>query len=220
MMKPEIIYTGLSPAHLDGAIQCLSESFRQQEPLTRHLQVSAAEFEPFVGALCAHALDSGLCGVAIDLATNTVAGVRVMTNAANDFPLHKVSGLKMQMIFTLLDTVAAAKAKRLSSSHARLAHSHMVGVRPPYQGFGIGKELIRQRSHSARQLGYDYIVGEATGSVSQHILLTDPAFKNLNTVYYDDYRFDGKKPFAGIDGHSKCIFYQLDLKQTTRHATS
>jgi len=80
----------------------------------------------------------------------------------------------------------------------KLFNISMVGVDPSMRGLGLATDLIRRSVLLAGTMGYTGIMTEATGSFSQRAFATIGMMRT-NSVAYQDFEFDGKKVFRGMD---------------------
>lgn len=93
----------------------------------------------------------------------------------------------------------------------------MVGVENSQRGMGVATELIRRSILLAGCLGFSGIKTEATGNFSR-IAFEAVGLLPTNTIKYEDFEYEGKKIFNGLNGDDTEItfmrkkFFQSCLK--------
>merc|ERR1712179_841983 len=82
----------------------------------------------------------------------------------------------------------------------------MIGVENSQRGMGVATELIRRSILLAGCLGYQGIKTEATGNFSKTAFET-VGMLSCSSIKYEDFEFEGRKVFSGMDGENKEITF-------------
>merc|ERR1719174_3253617 len=94
----------------------------------------------------------------------------------------------------------------------------MIGIGEEDRGQGVATNLIRRSILLAGCLGFRAIKTEATGRFSKETFQR-VGMQPAGSIKYDDFVFEGKKPFAGMkDGNSEITFMKKKFFQSSlRH---
>merc|ERR1712013_846076 len=91
----------------------------------------------------------------------------------------------------------------------------MIGIGEEDRGQGVATNLIRRSILLAGCLGFRAIKTEATGRFSKETIQR-VGMQPAGSIKYDDFVFDGKKPFAGMkDGNSEITFMKKKFFQSS-----
>ena len=215
MSKDGIRYEMLSEANLFGAVRCVSESFTKNEPMSRHLGITQAEFANFAQACYSELIDEQLSLVAIDENTNQVIGVRISEDYCRQDQELYIDGLspKFFPLFSLLDELALKFRQLRKILPGTYAHMFMVAVAEGFTSRGIAPTMYRLFLNIAIKRGFTWAVTEPTGMISQHILGTKFGFHELHRVKYADFEFEGTRPFADLMGHECAMLMEKELAE-------
>jgi hypothetical protein len=195
----------------DEMIPLLAEAFSQDDPMPRALGVSAGEFELLVRSSSSAAAAEGLTIVARSADTGEMAGALL----AADFTAPPPAGFeqlseKMLPIFALLEQLDARYQRDKVIEPGVYLHLLLMGVARPFTGRQMAQHLLAVCEENGRRKGYHTAVGEATGSVSQHILRKQGYIERFQ-ISYQEYRYKGAPVFASIKGHSGVILMDKAL---------
>lgn len=192
----------LSKENLEGAVQCVSRAFTMNEPMSKQLGITVEEFLVFARLCYSEIINDGLSLVAIHRATERVVGVRI----SEDFcrvPQEDYDGISPKFIplFAILDTLSNRYREIRQVVPGKFAHMFMVGVEPEFANQGLAPRMYRHFIKLAMEKGYTYAVTEPTGTISQHVLRNKFGFDVLDEIFYEDFVFEGAKPFEEIEDH-------------------
>jgi len=208
-----IHYQPLTAEYFDDAVKCISENFRNHEPLTAYLKVGEEEFRPFVADMAAQSLRSELGVIAIDAASQRLVGARLSTDAGNDFTPTIELSPKMTTIMKFLDCVSATLKQQTSQATGKYLHAQMMAVDANFHNRGIAKGILLQTALLGERLGYSSIVGEVTNRHNKRILSRSKGWHACHAVRYEDYQDGNQTPFVGITGHDDCTAFMLNIKE-------
>ena len=207
-------YENLAPENFDSACLCTAQCFTKAEPLTIAQKITIEEHLEFCRVFVKKAMNEGLSVVAVDDETNEVIGVRISEDLGTPVP-EEADHLseKFNPIFTLLDGLDERYKEEHNTQPGEVVHMFMIGVKKAYRNKSVAPNMNRCAFKIWKDLGYTKAVTEATGAISQHILLNKFHFTARYTVEYKDWEFEGKKVFAGLDPHISCILMDKDLAE-------
>lgn len=210
-----IRYEMLSEANLDGAVRCVSTVFTAEEPMSRHLGISPADFAVFARGYYQHLIPQQLSLVAVDEDRDQVIGVRISEDYAKIEEGLVIEGLtpKFNPLFALLDQLADYFRARREVVPGKYAHMFMVAVAEGYTRRGIAPSMYRYFLEIVQSRGFSHAVTEPTGVISQHILLHKFGFRELFRIDYRDFVFDGSYPFSGLRGHQCAMLLEKPLAE-------
>jgi len=84
----------------------------------------------------------------------------------------------------------------------------MVGIIKHYEGLNLATMLIETSLKLARLKNYSYVIGEATSSVTQHILRDKLGFDEKFSIEYKSYTYNGKHVFKNVKNPSRCVLLE------------
>ena len=210
--KDGIRYELLDEENMEGAVQCVSEVFIENEPLAHHMKITLDEFITFARGYYPMIVEQGLSLVARDIASGEVIGIRVSEDHVLENP-PEIENLspKFLPIFTLLGQLEERFYKERQIRRGEYVHMFMVAVKPGFTCRGIAPTMNRLFINHVIELGYTHAVTEPTGAISQHILRDKLGFKVLDQVDYEDFEFEGERVFAGIEDNTCAMLMEKAL---------
>jgi hypothetical protein len=199
-----IRYERLERHHLAEAIPCLCTEFSAREPMTRALALSVADLEPLVTLVCQQAVCDGLSIAAVEAASHVLVGCLI----AHDFATPLAEGLEAMVgrlapILALLDTLEARFLEGRTLVPRTYLHVFMAVSRVPQRG--IYTTLRHEVQRQAKALGFQWVVGEPTGPISQHVLVQKFGHQVAAEVPYADFEFQGVRVFQAITTPRACL---------------
>jgi len=199
-----IRYELINEHNLESAIECVSHTFIQNEPLAAHLEITVDEFLVFARAFYPSLIEPGISFAAVDVAKDKVVGVRVSEDLYQELEEPpEIPGLspKFHPLFDLLDKLGHLFADKAHIRAGQYVHMFMIAVEPGYQGKGIAPNMNKVFFRHVIDKGFTHAITEPTGLISQHILANKFGFETLAEITYADYTFEGTKPFADLEEH-------------------
>lgn len=208
--KKEIIFEMLAIKDLEETIACIVDVFPRAEPMTKAMEITSDEFYPFAEIYCKKAVREGLSLVARDKATGNVIGFLISENLASEPPNGiETINEKLLPIIKLLDGLDENyKEEALELNERNILRLFMVGVSKHYEGLNLATTLIEKNLKLAAQKSYSRAIGEATNSVTQHILRDKLGFDEKFSIKYKSYTYNGKQVFKNVRNPSRCVLLE------------
>lgn len=204
-------YGILECAELPSMARLLGEAFSRDEPTSGAAGLSSSELEALVTAYGPKALAEQLSVVARLASTGDLVGGLL----AEDFGTPPPDGIaevapSFAPIGALLDALDDQyRASRKITPGAYL-HLFMLGVARHAYGHGIAHHLFETCLANGKARGYGFAVGEATGSVSQHLCRKN-GFRDVLAASYEDFVFGDQRVFSSIVGAEATILMDREL---------
>eukprot|EP00092_Neocalanus_flemingeri_P095351 GFUD01121321.1.p1 GENE.GFUD01121321.1~~GFUD01121321.1.p1 ORF type:complete len:258 (+),score=73.42 GFUD01121321.1:71-844(+) len=198
-------YSIVGPKDVDTANDLLYDTYHPDEPITKYLGLTQggkriADADRMVQEIAPNA-----CYLS-ELEDNTDKVLADVTDPEYKplAAIHHELRLKNRHIYKELGT-------------DKFFSIRMVGVENSQRGMGVATELIRRSILLAGCLGFSGIKTEATGNFSR-IAFEAVGLLPTNTIKYEDFEYEGKKIFNGLNGDNTEItfmrkkFFQSCLK--------
>jgi len=210
--KEGIRHEIMQPGDLEQTIACIIDAFPRAEPMTKALRITPDEFYLFAEMYCKKAIKDRLSVIAKDTVSGNVIGFLISGNLASEPPegietIHE----KFHPIMALLDTLDEEYKKSVTVNEENVLRLFMGGVSKQYEGKNIVTTLIEENLTLAKLKNFSRAIGEATGSVSQHILLDKLGFQNKYVIEYKAFTYNGEHVFRHIEDASRCILVEKQL---------
>ncbi len=215
--KDGIEYGPLDANTLAGAIECISDVFIKNEPMTRYLGITRKEFIHFASAAYPPLAEEGLSFVARDSQTGQIIGCRVSEDFCQAAEMPPIPGLspKFLPLFAALEELGGQFFEMRDVVPGKYIHLFMVAVRDGFTGKGVAPNMNKIFFRHVKNRGFTHAVTEPTGAISQHILVNKFGFKILKKLSYKDFEYEGKKVFKGIQEHEGIMLLEKDLSEIT-----
>ncbi len=206
-----IRYSILHEEDADQVAELVGRVFTDgSEPVTRELNVGADEFSRFMRSISQKFHREGLSVIARDAGTGAVVGAQLNDDMGTDLP---DSGHDYQWIvpaLALLEELDHSYFEDRLVEPDRYAHLFFVAVRPEYRGRRIAPQLLDLSLEIASDKGYEKVLAEATGLLSQQIL-RNAGFKRRVEILYASFEHNGTRPFHHIQDHPSILLMERDL---------
>ena len=92
----------------------------------------------------------------------------------------------------------------------QILHLFMLAVASDFGGKGIARTLVHLTLENGKHRGFARAITEATGNVSQHIFRKN-GFIERCRIAYQEFMYEGKRPFESIVEHEAVILLERDL---------
>jgi len=200
----------LSMKNLEETIACIVDVFPRAEPMTKAVEITSDEFYPFAEIYCKKAIRERLSLIARDMATGNIIGFLISENLASEPPNGiETINEKFLPIIKLLDGLDENyKEEALKLNERNILRLFMVGVSKHYEGLNLATTLIEENLKLARQKNFSRAIGEATSSITQHILRDKLGFNEKFSIEYKSYTYNGKHVFKNVKNPSRCVLLE------------
>jgi len=115
--------------------------------------------------------------------------------------------VKFLPISSLVQSLQSQYLQDKVLSKGQILYHSLLGVDPRYQNRQISKYLYNENIDHAKNQNFSRIITEATGIVSQR-LCSRFGFREILSIDYQDYEYEGVKVFANITRHKKCVLME------------
>ncbi|MFK5977616.1 MAG: GNAT family N-acetyltransferase [Rhizobiaceae bacterium] len=89
-------------------------------------------------------------------------------------------------------------------------HVFMIAVDDAWSGKGIAQQLLQACMSNGASNGYRFALTEATSDLSRHVF-RNIGFQELHFASYEDFEFQGTRPFASISDHKGCALMEMKI---------
>ena len=203
-------YSIASAADSRDIIQLIAKVFSESEPPAVAVGLTTADMENFLGNIVPRILSHGLTITARD-DKEELAGALLTEDLAlsPDFNPSLVSR-RFTPIMAMLKELDSKYLWGQTVRPRDYLHLLMLAVDPRLSGYGIAQALVANCLKNGAPKGYRTAVTEATGNVSQHVFRKQGFVERIR-VSYQDFRCDGKAPFASILEHHGAVLMDKKL---------
>jgi len=219
-LLPPLRYEIVTPDKIGLAQELLYATYHPHEPLTKHLGLDKGVGSiPDLDALVERTIKENLSLFAIDL-DGKVMGVCINGISRRDDWEHPVDMVTKNFNDPAARPLAAIRqdirnkgVKIFSEVGTDVMFGiKMVGVDPSLRGKGMSTDIIRRSILLAGCLGFEGLKAEATARFAQAAFHTI-GFTPVAQITYQDYEFEGKKVFQGIEDETGLILFQKKFFQ-------
>lgn len=210
-------YKTLAQEHFDQAVKVITQSFCENEPMTRYLGITQQEFTPFAELMVEKAIKDGLSIVALE--DDKVSACTVVEDIANPLDISIEIDPRFKIIFSLLEHLGGDffQEKMLEKGH--IAHLFITAVSSDYHGQGLSRKVNFESIQLAKQKHFDFMCCEFTHHYNEQGTLKN--IKNnkllIRTCQYRNYIFEGKKPFENLEGYASAYIWELREEARLRY---
>ncbi len=196
--------------HMQSTVDLFIKTFCDDEPITKHLGISYAEYEPFAMAVVQKAVKDGLSVVAVEPGTNKVVACAIGEDIADVFQPDMKLYPKMEPIFALIDQLSMPFFSNRQFKKGKVAHTWIAMVDKSCRGKGVSTDIDLACTNLIAGKGYDFTYAEFTNDISEKITSHYVVSKKINEILYDQFSHKGNYPFKGVKGGSAA--YVLGIK--------
>jgi histidine decarboxylase len=197
--KTDYQITTLKEEHIKSAAELFIKSFCESEPVTKHLNIHYKDYEPFAMEVLHKAAKEGMSRVAIDK-HNKVIACAISEDIADPFIPHLAHYPKLKPVLALIEELSTPFTQGKKFHKGKIAHVWIAVVEPSYRGHGLSTEIDMACIEGAARKGFDYAYAEFTNAISENVTHHFKMLKLMNRIQYKDFKFNGEKPFAGLEG--------------------
>lgn len=189
----------LTEEYTNPTIRLFTKAFIEGEPMTHQIGIQYAEYEPFAREVVSKALKDGLSKIALDNQNNVVAFC-IVEDMADPFIPKLAHYPKLKPVFALLSQLSKPFVKNKSFLKGKIVHAIMTAVHPDHRGKKLSVAINKAGSDFAARKGYDFAYVDATNERSEKNVSDYTISKLLNRIKYEEFTFDGVKPFKELEG--------------------
>jgi hypothetical protein len=205
--KNGIVYELMSINDIQEAVDCLAETFVENDPITRALGITLTDFKAFARFFCKNAVKEQLSVVARDRKRATLLGclvsedmlTRIPQNLEKDFP-------KFAPIISLMRKMDKDYIHNNHVDKNEVMHEFLLGVTPSWKGHNIGENLIVSSMIQGRTMNYRGAIAEIGNPITSHMHQETNGFYVVGDTKYKDFVYDHSKVFENIitDDNKSC----------------
>lgn len=202
-------YKILQSEHYDQAVNIITHSFCEHEPMTKYLGITHSEFLPFAKVIVQKAIKDGLSIVALD--ENKLSACTIVDDYADPINISHEFDPKFKIIFSLLEHLSNDFFNNKEIEKGHLAHLFITAVAKNYHGKGLSSQINLQSTRLAEQKGFDFMCCEFTHPYNEKGTIKNLKNNKLLIKSYDykDFIFEGKKPFENLTGSVSSYIWEL-----------
>lgn len=207
--QTEFTIRALNKDYVDSTLELFTKSFCDSEPITKHLNISYKDYEPFAKEVIEKAVHEGMSVIAVDK-NNKVIACALSEDIVNPFVPHLAKYPKMKPIFALLNELDKPFMSNKSFLKGKIAHVWIAMVDPQYRGQGLSTAIDMACGEIAVRKGFDFAYAEFTNEASEKITHHYDAYKLCHSIKFEDFVLENNHPFEGVKG--KAAAYIVALK--------
>lgn len=199
-VQTEYTIRTLTKDYLESALQLFTKSFCDSEPITKHLNITYKDYEPFAREVLDKATKEGMSVVALDK-QNKVIACAIAEDIVNPFVPHLAKYPKMKPIFALLNELDKPFMSGKHFIKGKISHVWIAVVNPEYRGQGLSTAIDMACGELAVRKGFDFAYAEFTNDLSEKITHHYDVYKLCHSIKYEDFALDShEQPFKGVKG--------------------
>jgi len=199
----------LSETHYKEAVNIITETFTNYEPMTKYLGITPQQFLPFAQLIVEKAIQDKLSIVSID--DNKVTACTIVEDIADPLNIAIHLDPRFKIIFSLLANLAEDFFKERVLTKGQIAHLFITAVDKKYFGSGLSKKINFESIKLAKEKNFDFMCCEFTHDYNEKGTVKN--IKNnkllIRGCQYKDFIFDGKKPFENLEGAANAYIWEL-----------
>lgn len=205
-----IVYEILQSQDLSSAIECIATVFPDSEPLTQCLGITKEYYYPVAEIVCQKAVEDGLSHVAKDAQTGELVGCIISEDMYIENNYYQEKYKEFDKFLPIISLTESLKKQYFADKNIRkgeFLNESMIGVYPKYQNRNIARYLYAENIEYAKTQNFSRIITDPTGIVTQRYC-SRFGFKEIVSIDYQDYEYEGVKVFANITRHKKCVLME------------
>lgn len=202
-------YKVLQSEHYDQAVNVITHTFCEYEPMTKYLGITHRDFIPFAELMVDKAIKDGLSIVALD--GDKVTACTIVEDIADPLAITINIDSKLKIIFSLLEHLGSDFFNEKIIEKGHLAHLFITAVDKDYFGKGLSRKVNFESIKLAQLKGFDFMCCEFTHHYNEQGTIKN--LKNskllIRSCPYKDFIFEEKKPFEHLDGSASAYIWAL-----------
>ncbi len=210
-LPEEFVIQKLDADCIDSLIQCVQSSFPapEGEVMAKHLGIFPIDYLAYTHMVCHKALKDGLTYVLYHRPAQEVVCFLISEplTTAPQYSAAKISP-KFKPLIAILEYLDQLYQDFREGEIDDTLHLYMLGTAPHSRQAGYSQMLLEYVLKKAKDHGYKRVLAEATGLGSQG-LLEKLGFSVRFEVAYQDFAFEGLRPFEDLKGATHCKLMEL-----------
>ncbi len=191
----------LTEEYAKQAIQLFTKAFCQSEPITKHIGIQYADYEPFATEVVHKAAKEGLSKVAIDKQNHVIACC-IAEDMADPFMPKASHYPKLKPILSLIDELSKPFLEDRKFVKGKVVHVWIAVVDDAHRGKKISTEIDMATIENAARKGFDFAYAEFTNEISERVTSQFSLLRQCHRINFSDFVYAGSKPFQGVQGHA------------------
>lgn len=191
----------LTEEYAKSTIQLFTKAFCQSEPITKHIGIQYADYEPFASEVVYKAAKEGLSKVAIDKQNHVIACC-IAEDMADPFMPKASHYPKLKPVLALIEELSKPFLEDRKFVKGKVVHVWIAVVDDAYRGKKISTEIDLATIENAARKGFDFAYAEFTNEISERVTSQFSLLKRCHRINFSDFIFAGNKPFKGLKGHA------------------
>ncbi|XP_070558466.1 uncharacterized protein [Ptychodera flava] len=208
----EVIIRVMKENDVEEATRLLADAFTGREPLTVCLGIKAKDDLSYAQRICERAAQDGVSMVAQDTMRKKIVGVATTFAMRNQEDDDVIKPLRIfRPIHALLNRLVRCFTKHPDYANvplSKIAQFIRLAVHPDYTGRGIATMLREANARLANSKGFRMAIATATAPAT-HKMYAKLGFVELHEIRYEDFEFEGRRPFEGV---TECKSAKLFIK--------
>jgi EAL domain-containing protein (putative c-di-GMP-specific phosphodiesterase class I) len=202
-------YDVLKNEHYHQAVNVITNAFCEDEPMTKHLGITAAEFVPFAKIMVDKAVQNGLSMVAID--NNEVIACTIVEDMADPLNITASIDPRFKIIFSLLEQLGSEFFRERAMYKGHIAHLFITAVNKQYHGQGLSRKINFESIRLAKERNFDFMCCKFTHDYNEKGTVNHLRNSKLliRSCKYNEFVFNGSKPFQNLDGSASAYIWEL-----------
>lgn len=206
-----IKFRPLTPPYHQAAFDLVSEVFVSASTLHQALGINLEEYRPYLKAPFNEMASSGLSVVAIDTEADDVIGCLIACDFYHQIHATNSSNEKFAPLSALSKALCQTFIKERTPKVGDIAFLDMAALAPAYQGRGIYQNMRSFAHDHARAKGFKTVIGELSSAITQHFVLNKMKHTKLAEVSFQQFDYNGTKPFHSIKEPTSIILAEGQL---------
>ena len=208
----QFLITPLGPEDVEEVIQCVLATFLEGEPMCAALGLTEKDFKLFTRLFTEKAAREGLSVIARHPMTNELMGCIISDDMASEPPtgLENIPERTLPIVY-LLEELDAKFLERNPPAPGQYFHMFICGVYKKFSGLQLTPALTKASEKLAAGKGFKTALIEATGPISQHILINKMGYVQEAALAYKEFCYKNSYPFRNISECSACLLLSKSL---------
>lgn len=202
-------YQILQNHHIEQTVTMFTHAFCDAEPMTHYVKMDYHSFLPFAEAVVRKAARDQLSIIALD--QDRVIACALVEDFMHPLNIDFEMDPKFKYIFSLLEKISGEFFKDKKIPSRLIAHLFISAVDAKYRGLGISKQVNFRAMALAEKHKYAFMLSELTNYINEKGII--PHLKGaklqIGSQVYQDYIFEGTRPFENLMGSAHSFLWEL-----------